>query len=598
MAKEEPEKIQAIGQVKKREIVQELKESYIDYAMSVIVARALPDVRDGLKPVHRRILFAMLEEGLRHNAKLRKSATVVGAVLGRYHPHGDIAVYDSMVRMAQDFNMRYPLVQGQGNFGCFTKDIKVKLTDGRDLTFEELVKEYHQGKKNFAFTVDSNGKIVIAEIKHPRKTIENAPIIKITLDNGETIKCTLNHKFMLKNGTCKEAQYLTEGESLMPLYTKLSERENDINLGGYELVFQPNSNSWYFTHMLADEWNIENNVYEKSQGRIRHHIDFNKLNNNPNNIKRIGWKEHWQIHYTIASRRHSEDALYREKIAKGRKDFWANAENRKKHSERMTIRNIKNWKKKDYRENMRAFLSEINKKYLAEHPERIEEIRKTASKTMKRLWQIPEYKSLFHKKIVASNKRRVTNLTGRSKFLRICKYLSNNNLEINKENYEKIRVDIFGGACFTTWDLGIGKYFKDNKDSVLFSINQNHKVIKKEFLNKNEDVYDLTVEVTHNFALSCGIFVHNSNDGDSPAAQRYTEARLSSIGEAMLADIEKDTVNFADNYDGTRKEPTVLPSPLPQLLLNGSLGIAVGMATNIPPHNLTELIDALIYLLD
>ncbi|MDP2930248.1 MAG: DNA gyrase subunit A, partial [bacterium] len=102
-----------------------MTESYIDYAMSVIVSRALPDVRDGLKPVQRRILYAMKEEGLTHSAKSRKSATVVGAVLGRYHPHGDVAVYDAMVRLAQDFSLRYPLIQGQGNFGCFTKDTKV-----------------------------------------------------------------------------------------------------------------------------------------------------------------------------------------------------------------------------------------------------------------------------------------------------------------------------------------------------------------------------------------------------------------------------------------------------------------------------------------
>ncbi len=112
----------AIGQVNKREIVTELKESYIDYAMSVIVARALPDVRDGLKPVHRKILFAMNELGLGASAKFRKSAAVVGEVMAKYHPHGDMAIYDSMVRMAQDFNLRYPLVAPQGNFGGIDGD--------------------------------------------------------------------------------------------------------------------------------------------------------------------------------------------------------------------------------------------------------------------------------------------------------------------------------------------------------------------------------------------------------------------------------------------------------------------------------------------
>lgn len=110
------------GKVEDLSIVEEMQSSYLDYAMSVIVSRALPDVRDGLKPVHRRILYAMWTLGLKHSAKFRKSATVVGEVLGKYHPHGDSAVYDSMVRMAQYFSMRYMLVNGQGNFGSMDGD--------------------------------------------------------------------------------------------------------------------------------------------------------------------------------------------------------------------------------------------------------------------------------------------------------------------------------------------------------------------------------------------------------------------------------------------------------------------------------------------
>jgi DNA gyrase subunit A len=112
----------ATGNVIARSITQEMRESYLDYAMTVITARALPDVRDGFKPVHRRIMYAMQEAGLTANAKTRKSATVVGDVLGKYHPHGDASVYDAMVKMAQDFSMRYPLVIGQGNFGSIDGD--------------------------------------------------------------------------------------------------------------------------------------------------------------------------------------------------------------------------------------------------------------------------------------------------------------------------------------------------------------------------------------------------------------------------------------------------------------------------------------------
>lgn len=111
-----------IGKVNQSEIVNEMQKAYLDYAMSVIVARALPDVRDGLKPVHRRILYAMSQMGLTHPSKYTKSAKVVGEVLGKFHPHGDVAIYDSLVRLAQNFSMRYMLVDGQGNFGSVDGD--------------------------------------------------------------------------------------------------------------------------------------------------------------------------------------------------------------------------------------------------------------------------------------------------------------------------------------------------------------------------------------------------------------------------------------------------------------------------------------------
>ena len=103
-------------------IEDEMKSAYIDYSMSVIVSRALPDVRDGLKPVHRRVLFGMLELGVLSNRAYKKSARIVGEVLGKYHPHGDSSVYDTMVRLAQDWSMRYPMVDGQGNFGSIDGD--------------------------------------------------------------------------------------------------------------------------------------------------------------------------------------------------------------------------------------------------------------------------------------------------------------------------------------------------------------------------------------------------------------------------------------------------------------------------------------------
>ena len=578
------------------EISTEMKRAYIDYAMSVIVARALPSVEDGLKPVHRRILWAMKLMGL-EKGMTKKSARIVGDTMGKFHPHGDMAIYDSMVRMAQDFSLRYPLVHGQGNFGCFTVDTKVKLSDGRDLSFVELIEEHKQGKRNFTFTFDGE-KTKIAEIKNPRMTNLNAEIMKVILDNGEEIKCTLNHKFMLRDGNYKEAQYLESGDSLMPCYFRLSTKQDDTNAIGYSMVFQPKLSLWGFAHILSDDWNLENGIYQNSAGRVRHHIDFNKLNNSPDNIRRMNWKEHWQTHYNFTSEKHKNDSEYRKKLIEGRNKFWGDDQNREDYSKRMSERNVLNWKNGEYRQKMKITLSEVNKKYLADHPERVEEIRKTASITFKKMWQNPKYKELFHEKIVASNQKRETNLTGKKKFTNICLYLKENNILITKDNYEKARMEVFGGKNFTTWDLGVKKYYNDDKNLLLCELNGNHKVVGVEFLKEFVDVYDLTVDKTHNFALASGIFVHNSMDGDNAAASRYTEAKLNPLAVELLQDIEKETVNMIPNFDNTLKEPVVLPGKLPNLLINGSSGIAVGMTTNIPPHNLTEVCDGIIKVID
>ncbi|TSC56924.1 MAG: DNA gyrase subunit A [Parcubacteria group bacterium Greene0714_21] len=414
----------AIGKVEPREIVQEMKTAYLDYAMSVIVARALPDVRDGLKPVHRRILYAMYEMGLTHGAKLRKSAGVVGEVLGKYHPHGDISVYDALVRMAQDFSMRYPLIDGQGNFGCFTKDTEIQLTDGRALSFGQLIEEQKKGERHWTFSFNQKEeKIEIAEIKRPRLTRENAELVEVVLDNGAQIRCTPDHRFMLQNGTYQEARYLSQGDFLMSM-----------------LEYTKNKTSAFEAEVLgvADS--------------------------------------------TGASELSSIPILANQAVLSS------------VSTEPWTAREL--------------------------HPS-------TSGRQLRsRDYPPPTAPLLYLRKV----------------------------------------------ECI--------------------------KVNNVRFLEEKTDVYDITVDPWHNFALAAGIFVHNSIDDDPAAAMRYTESRMSRAGEELLEDIEKNTVDFIDTYDGMRQEPKVLPSPLPQLLLNGTLGIAVGMATNIPPHNLAEVADAVAFLIE
>ena len=713
-------------------IEDEMKDSYISYAMSVIVGRALPDVRDGLKPVHRRILYAMRELNLEHNKPYKKCARITGETLGKFHPHGDTAVYDALVRMVQDFSLRYPLIDGQGNFGCFIKDTKVQLTDGRALSFGQLIKEAKQGKKNYTFTFNPDTqRIEIAQVQKPRLTRKKAKLAEVALDNGEKIRCTPDHRFMLRDGTYKQAKDLKPNDSLMPLYTKLYNGKDDLNLKGYEIIYQPVQNKRHFTHYLSDGWNLQNDVYKKSAGRIRHHLDFNKLNNNPDNVRRIQWQDHWLLHKEIASERHKNDAAYVKKLAEGRRKFWADSKNRQRASivwskrnkekwqdpayrKRMSniikkawqnpkyrqriiagsSRNLKNlWKKEDFRkllsrlkskelkkkwqnEKYRIFIAKITRKtslkiwadpkhreYMSELSKkqwRNPEYRKKLIKKIKEQWRNPEFRAkypadhfstmakklwedpatreihrkkalrqwedrAFRKKFIEGvcrgNARRLQEdpelmkkLTQRAKISlrqnwrdplykkrviksKILRYVGNllkTQNVVTPETYETMRANNWVPKIESALN-----YFSNFEEIVnQAKTKYNHKVKKVKFLTKREDVYDLTVQGTHNFALASGVFVHNSVDGDSAAAMRYTEARLSAITEWMLKDLEKQTVNFAPNFDGSLTEPTVLPAVLPNLLVNGSSGIAVGMATNIPPHNLGEIIEGIKLVID
>ncbi|MBU4502764.1 MAG: hypothetical protein KKA79_09285, partial [Nanoarchaeota archaeon] len=604
-------------EIQRRLIEDEMKENYVDYAMSVIVSRALPDARDGLKPVHRRILFIMNQLGLQRNKPFRKSATVVGNVMAKLHPHGDSAIYETMVRMAQPFSLRYMLVDGQGNFGCFTKDTKIALTDGRNLSFGELVEEHKKGKKNYTYTINKNGNVEIAEIKNPRLTKKDQKIMKVILDNDEEIKCTLNHKFMLRDEIYNEAQYLKPKISLMPLYLRLSTKKDKLkpSLKGYKMVYQPKTNNWVPCHNLADAWNLKNNVYNKNAGRIRYHVDFNKFNNNPDNLRRIKWEDHWKLHAKHASKLH-ENEDYRKKIAAGRTKYWLEPENKKVHSRMLSERNKKNWMNPDYREKMCRLLSKVNKEYIKKHPEKRKEFSRRATQTLKKLWKNPIYrlkksealkekwKNLEYRKEQSmrmkglsdslwskqghrehmsrlAKERWVNDKAFRdyflnifsqngkksnyNRFLKVCRKTFGLYNGINGKNYEKVRVSYNSrkGAGIIKFDTGLKKFFNNNLESLyqeLASTKMNHKVEEIIFLDKREDVYDITIEGTHNFALASGVFVHNSVDGDSAAAMRYcvTGDTLISTNKGVIPIItisnkKEDKINLKIlSYDGKK----------------------------------------------
>jgi DNA gyrase subunit A (EC 5.99.1.3) len=177
-----------MSQINKRAIEQEVSQSYLDYAMSVIIGRALPDVRDGLKPVHRRILYSMYELNNTADKPYKKSARIVGEVLGKYHPHGDASIYSSLVRMAQDFSMRYPLVDGQGNFGSIDGDnaAAMRYTEVRlEKITQELLEDID--KQTIDFVPDFDG-----TLKEPLVLPAKIPNLLINGSSGIAVGMATN----------------------------------------------------------------------------------------------------------------------------------------------------------------------------------------------------------------------------------------------------------------------------------------------------------------------------------------------------------------------------------------------------------------------
>ena len=706
-------------------IEDEMRRSYLDYAMSVIIGRALPDVRDGLKPVHRRVLWAMSELGNTYNKAYKKSARVVGDTIGKYHPHGDTAVYDTVVRLAQEFSMRYPMVDGQGNFGCFTGDTKIKLLDGTEKTFAELA-ELPKDEIFYVYSVNKAGNIVVGEGRHSRITKRKAAIIEVILDNGAKIRCTPDHRFLLRDGTYKQAKDLTAQDSLMAGYFQTAPVKEGLN--DYLQVWQPNSENYEFVHCLADKFNNQKGLAKNFKGAfVRHHKNFNRFDNRPTNIERMDFLEHLHLHAAqigelwkseefrraqregvqnfyaenpavLAERKEqfikqNKDENFRlengRRVSKSLKKYYAeNPQTAREISERMKAL----WADEDYRRKMSEVLTGIEKRELsAEEKSRVakiisekskamwqddgkraeiveaisralasEEVRAKMSANSKRLWQTEEYrakydenhfsnmaktfwekpeaKELHRQKIInqrknadfveaqisgvkESNEKRllenpnmmremsaISAVSLRRKWKdedykkqvmrkRISRYGS---ILISEFGREKVTPEIYQSRRDANWIPKLEKvaaYFDSFDEFLNVSENYNHKIVEIRKLNETADVYDITVDEHHNFLLADGVFVHNSIDGDNAAAMRYTEVRLQKIASDVLADIEKETVDFTPNYDDSLSEPSVLPTRIPNLLVNGSEGIAVGMATKIAPHNLTEVINGTIALI-
>ena len=442
------------------------------------------------------------------------------------------------------------IVEGDSAGGCFDGNTKVALADGRNLSFIDLAKEWEIGKTNYCYTIKNDGEIGIEKILHPRVTKQNAEVIKIILDNDEEIIATPDHKFMLRDGSYMEAKNLQPNMSLMPLVKKLSKKEGRTTIEGYEMVLNPKSHQWKFTHLLSDEYNLGNNVYQKTDGSHKHHRDFNKLNNNPDNLYRINPDAHLEIHQTHANLTlHRQDTIekcntikrtpeYRQKISKTMKEKlgaalserakkqWENPEYKKfmagkyqafysnnEQFRTMILAKINEAQKKYWGNNEnRSKQAQRVKQYFENHPELKELLKGKAEKQWSddalRAWRKIKTQEQWtdefrHKRKEAYNK------TYLACGLSFAKKIYDQYGSI--ESYDQKRRLKPRNNNLVKLETLANRFFNGDKEALLSAVaHYNHKIKRIEKVAKKIDVYDIEVPNTHNFALTSGIFVHNS----------------------------------------------------------------------------------------
>jgi DNA gyrase subunit B len=453
------------------------------------------------------------------------------------------------------------IVEGDSAGGCFTGDTEIALASGRSISFEELVEEHQSGQDHYCYTVKDDGKIGIEQIRHPRCTREDAELVVVTLDNGETIRCTPDHEFMLRDGSYCEAQNLDDGQSLMPLYRKTSDTAEDgITIDGYEMVKQPIMNDfWEFTHLLADRFNLRNGVYSEDDGEHKHHVDFDKRNNRPNNIERMPKEEHLELH-----REHAAETLHTDEVQAELRELRQSDEFREKMSERMqeddTVEVLREqaeeqWEDEEYREYMRnAWLEYYNsnpdyrervherlaetareywadeehreeqservEQYFENHPEAVERRREQAREQ----WEDEELREWRSKKTeeqwtdeFREQRMEAYNETYYENTIPFMQEVLEENGDLEKYD-EKRRAE--NDPNILTKETTIEKFFEDESELVEAVETHNHTVESVEKLDERADVYDIEVPGTHNFALESGVFVHNSaKQGRNPEFQ-------------------------------------------------------------------------------
>lgn len=492
------------------------------------------------------------------------------------------------------------IVEGDSAGGCFSAETRIRLASGIEKTMKELAEDWQQGITHFGYSTNENGDIRIVPLVHPRVTRQDAELVEVVLDNGQTIRCTSDHLFRERTGGYQRADRLQPGQSLMPL--KIRFTGPGENPGpGYEMVWMNHSEQWWHTHHLTDRYNLVTKKYNKNAGPMRHHKDFNKHNNDPRNIERLTKEDHLELHARLAgniARKIWQDPVYRERKLRQLKELakkqWANPAYRQYMSERAKKQRLdpaktaavlegfqrwfRNLKTEEYAaycqrsqdlfatywasQTNRSQQSERTRRYFESHPEAKKSLHMLAKKQWsdpalrawrsaetKKQWEQegyrqhhseavkdwwkdhPEHTELikaarqrtwadpFKRTIIlnglaqwrhsTSHEQKATKIKEgkRIKALMLLKQVLNPANQ--QEAYDSLRLEV--APTSISYERLLHTYYDGNEEAMANAAqNINCKVVEVRKLREQADVYDITVDRYHNFALAAGVIVHNS----------------------------------------------------------------------------------------
>ncbi|HEY5856236.1 MAG TPA: intein-containing DNA gyrase subunit A [Aldersonia sp.] len=542
------------------DIQQEMQNSYIDYAMSVIVGRALPDVRDGLKPVHRRVLYAMYDNGFRPDRGYVKSARAVAETMGNYHPHGDASIYDTLVRLAQPWSMRYPLVDGQGNFGsrgndgaaamryCVTGDALVRLPFGQSVRIADLVPGAKPNSDNpiDAKVIDRHGNVVRADAlfhsgTHRTRTVQTKEGYELSGTENHPLLCLVDVAGV-PTLLWKLIEEITPGDRVVIQRVPASElgaateteTERALLLGSRS------------EHACVPDW-----VWHSSAAVKR--IFLGALFEGDGSCSALP-RNTIQLSYSTRSEQLAKDVqqLLLEFGVLSRRYLHATGEHK---------------------------VVVTNRREAALFAQRVGFVGRKQEKLLRVLRDGETASPAATSRSLGSD-----GVPGLAEFLRTHGSSDPRHRHwLRRHNVDRI----------ARWehrrDEILGHITKDDARAIATELTDGrfyYAAVSAVVDNGEQPVYSLRVDTDDHAFVTNGFVSHN------------TECRLTPLAMEMLREIDHDTVDFAPNYDGRTQEPTVLPSRVPNLLINGSGGIAVGMATNVPPHNLREVAEAIYWALE